>query len=144
MMKAMRKLTKQILWVVIAAFVGTIIFAWGMEFSAKKQKRGILATVNGQEVNLNYFQSLYDQALKDAEKSKGEVDEETATQIREETWNQMVNNILLQQEIKKREIAVSDAELFEYLKRFPLRNLCKIQIFRPRMENLITRNIYKL
>jgi peptidyl-prolyl cis-trans isomerase D len=123
MMKAMRKLTKQILWVVIAAFVGTIIFAWGMEFSAKKQKRGILATVNGQEVNLNYFQSLYDQALKDAEKSNGEVDEQAANQIREDTWNQMVNNILLQQEIKKREITVSDAELFEYLKRFPPKEL---------------------
>jgi peptidyl-prolyl cis-trans isomerase D len=123
MMKAMRKLTKQILWVVIAAFVGTIIFAWGMEFSAKKQKRGILATVNGQEVNLNYFQSLYDQALKDAEKSKGEVDEQDANQIQEDTWNQLVNNILLQQEINKRGITVSDAELFQYLKRFPPKEL---------------------
>jgi len=119
MMKAMRKLTKQILWIVIAAFVGTIIFAWGMEFSTGKQKKGIIATVNGQDVHLTSFQYLYDQALKEAEKSEGEVDEQTVNQIREEVWNRMVNEYLLQQETKKRDITVADEELYEYLKRFP-------------------------
>jgi len=115
----MRKLTKQILWIVIAAFVGTIIFAWGMEFSTGKQKKGIIATVNGQDVHLTSFQYLYDQALKEAEKSEGEVDEQTVNQIREEVWNRMVNEYLLQQETKKRDITVADEELYEYLKRFP-------------------------
>ena len=119
MMKAMRKLTKQILWIVIAAFVGTIIFAWGMEFSTGKQKKGIIATINGQDVHLTSFQYLYDQALKEAEKSEGEVDEQTVNQIREEVWNRMVNEYLLQQETKKRDITVADEELYEYLKRFP-------------------------
>jgi peptidyl-prolyl cis-trans isomerase D len=119
MMKAMRKLTKQILWIVIAAFVGTIIFAWGMEFSARKQKRGILATINGQNIPLTTFQYLYDQALRETEKTQGRVDDQTAHQIREEVWNQIVNEYLLQQEVERRGITVTDAELFEYLKRFP-------------------------
>jgi len=129
MMKVMRKLTKQILWIVIAAFVGTIIFAWGMEFSAKNKKQGIIATVNGQDIPFNTFQYLYDQAIKEAEKSKGEVNNQTANQLREEVWNQMVNDILLQQETKKRGITVSDAELFEYLKRFPPKELMQNPAF---------------
>ena len=129
MMKAMRKLTKVILWIVIAAFVGTIIFAWGMEFSAKNKKQGLIATVNGQDIPVNTFQYLYDQAVRETEKSKGEVNDQTANQLREEVWNQMVNDILLQQETKKRGITVSDAELFEYLRRFPPKELMQNPAF---------------
>jgi peptidyl-prolyl cis-trans isomerase D len=124
MMKAMRKLTKQILWVVIAAFVGTIIFAWGMEFSARDQaKKGVLATINGQDIELFTFQYYYDQALRQAEQEQGDVDDETAVRIREEVYNNMVNEILLNQEARKRGIQVSDAELYEYLRRYPPREL---------------------
>jgi peptidyl-prolyl cis-trans isomerase D len=130
MMKAMRKLTKQILWIVIAAFVGTIIFAWGMEFSTKKRKGGILATINGQDINLTTFQTFYDQTLRETEQSKGEVDDQTADQIREDVFNQMVNDVLLQQETKKRGITVTDAETFEYLKRFPPKELMENPAFR--------------
>ena len=129
MMKVMRKLTKQILWIVIVAFVGTIIFAWGMEFSAKKRKGGILATINGQDINLTAFQNLYDQTLKETEQSKGEVDDQTAGQIREEVWNRLVNEVLLQQETKKRGITVTDAETFEYLKRFPPKEIRENKAF---------------
>ncbi|MCJ7577124.1 MAG: SurA N-terminal domain-containing protein, partial [candidate division Zixibacteria bacterium] len=130
MMKAMRKLTKQILWIVIVAFVGTIIFAWGMEFSTKKRKGGILATINGQDVQLTTFQTLYEQALRETEQSKGEVDDQTADQIREDVFNRMVNDVLLQQETKKRGITVTDAETFEYLKRFPPKELMENPAFR--------------
>jgi len=123
MMKLMRKLTKQILWIVIAAFVGTIIFAWGMEFSAKKQKKGVIATVNGEDIELYTFQYYYNQALRQAEKDQGNVDEQTASQIRDEVWNNLVNQTLLNQEIKKRGIEVTDAELYEYMKRYPPKEL---------------------
>ena len=129
MMKAMRKLTKQIMWIVIAAFVGTIIFAWGMEFSSRKQKRGILASINGQDVHLTTFQYLYDQALRQAESSQGRVDDQTTYRIREEVWNQMINDYLLQQEVKRRKITVTGAELFEYLKRFPPKELMENPAF---------------
>ncbi len=120
MMKAMRKLTKQILWIVIAAFVGTIIFAWGMEFSAKQQSRkGVIATVNGEDIELYVFQYYYDQALRRTEKEQGDVDEETALRIRDEVYNNLVNEILFRQEAAKRGIEISDTELYEYMRRYP-------------------------
>jgi peptidyl-prolyl cis-trans isomerase D len=124
MMKLMRKLTKQILWIVIAAFVGTIIFAWGMEFSKKKQsKRLVIATINGEDISTFIFQQVYEQALKQAEKEGKDVDEQATYQLREEVWNNLVNQILLNQEAKKRGIQVTDAELYEYLRRFPPKEL---------------------
>jgi peptidyl-prolyl cis-trans isomerase D len=123
MMKLMRKLTKQILWIVIAAFIGTIIFAWGMEFSAKNKKAGVIATVDGQDIQAIIFQQYYDQALRQTEKEKGEVDEQTSYQLREEVWNNMVNQVLLNREIERRKIKVTDAELYEYLRRYPPKEL---------------------
>ncbi len=124
MMKAMRKLTKHIMWIVVVAFVGTIIFAWGMEFTSKQQRRaGIIATVNGEDIQLYAFQYYYDQALRQAEKEQGDVDEQTAIQIRDEVWNNMINEILLNQETKKRQIEITDAELYEYLRRYPPKEL---------------------
>jgi peptidyl-prolyl cis-trans isomerase D len=123
MMKLMRKLTKQILWIVIAAFIGTIIFAWGMEFSAKNKKAGIIATVNGEDIQALTFQQYYDQALRQAEKDKGEVDEQTSYQLRDEVWNDMVNQVLLNHEIAKRKIKITDSELYEYLRRYPPKEL---------------------
>jgi peptidyl-prolyl cis-trans isomerase D len=120
MLKAMRKLTKQILWIVIAAFVGTIIFAWGMEFSGKKgQRKGMIATVNGEDIQTFAFQYYYDQALRRAEKEQGDIDEEAAARIRDDVYNSMVNEILFRQEAQKRGIEISDAELYEYMRRYP-------------------------
>ena len=124
MLKAMRNLTRYIMWIVIVAFVGTIIFAWGMEFSFKKQRRaGIIATVNGEDIQLYAFQYYYNQALRQTEQEQGDVDEQTAYQIREDVWNNLVNEILLNQETAKRGIEVTDAELYEYLRRYPPREL---------------------
>jgi peptidyl-prolyl cis-trans isomerase D len=124
MMKAMRKLTKQILWVVIVAFVGTIIFAWGMEFSARKQsKRGIVVSVNGQDVELLSFQYYYDQALRQAEQEQGDIDEQMAVQIRDQVWEKMVTEILLNQEAQKRGIEITDTELYEYMRKYPPQEL---------------------
>lgn len=120
----MRNLTKHIIWIVVVAFVGTIIFAWGMEFTSKKQRRaGIIATVNGDDIQLYAFQYYYDQALRQTEKEQGDVDEQTAYQIREDVWNRLVNEILLNQETKKRGIEVTDTELYEYLRRYPPQEL---------------------
>jgi len=118
-MKAMRQLTKHIMWIVIVAFVGTIIFAWGMEFTSRKQRKGIIATVNGEDIEIYAFQYYYDQALRQAEKERGDVDEQTAIQIRDEVWNNLINEILLNQETEKRGIEVTDTELYEYMRRYP-------------------------
>ena len=129
MMKAMRKMTRSILWIVIAAFVGTIIFAWGMEFTSKKAKQGVIAVINGKDIPYQSFQYLYDQKMRDAEKKYDEVTDQVAKDLRDQAWSEMVDQTLLSQEVKKRGIAITNKELYEFMKRFPPKEIMESEGF---------------
>jgi hypothetical protein len=89
MMKKMRSMTRSILWIVIAAFVGTIVFAWGMQFTSRKSKQGVIAVINGKEIPIQQFQYLYEQKLREAEKGEEEVTDELTKKLRDQTWTEI-------------------------------------------------------
>jgi peptidyl-prolyl cis-trans isomerase D len=131
MMKIMRKHAKIVIWIVVVVFGGgTVVLIWGaggvdkfVEGLFGREKRGTIVTINGESVHFTVFQYYYDQALRRAEKEQGDVDEQTAYQIREDVWNNLINEMLLNQEGNKRGIQVTDAEMYEYLRRYPPREL---------------------
>ncbi|MFQ6003088.1 MAG: peptidylprolyl isomerase, partial [Candidatus Zixiibacteriota bacterium] len=136
MMTLMRKHIKLVMWIVLVTFVlGTIVLIWGAGGPEKfieafsGHKKGTIVSINGQDIHFTTFQYLYDQALKKAEESQGRVDEQTAYQIREEVFNQLVNDYLLQQEATRRGITVTASELFQYLRRFPPQELMQSPAF---------------
>jgi peptidyl-prolyl cis-trans isomerase D len=121
MLKTMRQNTKVILWIIIVAFVGTIIFAWGMNITGRNRAgTAVVGVINGQKISLQQFrhafQNIYTQAQ---ERMDQELDVETFRQLRDETWNQIVSQILLSDEIKKRDILVTDEELLAYIRSNP-------------------------
>jgi parvulin-like peptidyl-prolyl isomerase len=129
MMKTMRKMTHSILWIVIAAFVGTIVFAWGMQFTSRKSKQGVIAVVNGKDIPIQSFQYLYESKLKEAEKKEEEVTDQVTKNLRDQTWTELVDQTLLSQEVKKRDIVVTNKELYEFMKRFPPREIMQSEVF---------------
>ncbi|MDP2959922.1 MAG: peptidylprolyl isomerase, partial [candidate division Zixibacteria bacterium] len=129
MMKTMRNMTRSIIWIVIAAFVGTIVFAWGMQFTSRKSKEGVIAVVNGKDIPVQSFQYLYENKLKEAEKKEEEVTDQVAKNLRDQTWTELVDQTLLSQEVKKRGIVVTNKELYEFMKRFPPREIMESEIF---------------
>ncbi|MFH0931527.1 MAG: peptidylprolyl isomerase [Candidatus Zixiibacteriota bacterium] len=129
MMKTMRKMTRSIIWIVIAAFVGTIVFAWGMQFTSRKSKEGVIAVVNGKDIPVQSFQYLYENKLKEAEKKEEEVTDQVAKNLRDQTWTELVDQTLLSQEVKERGIVVTNKELYEFMKRFPPREIMESEIF---------------
>ncbi len=130
MMKQMRKATKLVMWFVVVAFVGTIIFAWGMEFSAKSKrgKEGVIATVNDQDIMAVSFDRLLQQRVQETEKSYGEVTDQMLKSLRDQTFIEVVEQALLQQEAQKRKLTVSDKEIFEFLRRNPPREFLEAQV----------------
>ncbi len=131
MMKAMRKMTKSIMWIVIAAFVGTIVFAWGMQFSGRKERKfGVIGIINGQEIQLTTFQRNYqDNLRKVSENYQQEITEDLAKRIRDNTWENFIFQILLTEEIEKRGIKLTNQEVYEYLKRFPPEEIRQAEVF---------------
>ena len=121
MLKTMRQNTKVILWIILIAFVGTIIFAWGMNITGRRQGGSdTVGVINGQKISYQQFyrafQNLYTQTQ---ERMEEQIDVETFRRLRDETWNQMVNQILLAEEIQKRNITVTDEELMHYIRNNP-------------------------
>lgn len=121
MLKTMRQNTKLILWILLAAFVGTIIFAWGMNVTGRQGRgQAVVGVVNGQKISYQQFsyifQNLYDQTQEQLGQA---LDQETSRQLLDETWNQIVSQILLAEEIEKRKIRVTDLEVVTYIRDNP-------------------------
>jgi len=126
MLKAMRRNTKIVLWVVVASFVvGFIFIQLGMggftgDRYRRARERGILGEVNGIPITESQFQYALQEAYQAArEKAGGDLSEEMTEKLREETWNNLVGEILLNQVIKKLGIKVSDTEVITILRTNP-------------------------
>lgn len=127
----MRSMTKSIMWIVIAAFVGTIVFAWGMQFSGKKsQKYGVVGIIDGKEIQLTQFQRAYQNNLdKVSQDYKEQIPEEMLKRVRDNTWENFIFETLMSEQIKKRGIKLTSREVYEYLKRFPPEEIRQAEIF---------------
>jgi peptidyl-prolyl cis-trans isomerase D len=120
MMSKLRQYTKTILWVVIVAFVGTIIFAWGKGgFRGDGRDRDLVGEVEGYQVRSRDFYMLYDQLYRQVLEEKGEVDEDTEGRLLESTWAQIRNEILVQSWIEDLGLVVTSQELVESIKAYP-------------------------
>lgn len=130
MMKSIRNAAKPIYVIIIVAFVGTIIFAWGMDISSKgKRPPNAVGTVNGEEISINTFQRTYEAKYQELVKTNTDPSEEDLDKIRNDSWNSLVSQALLAQQIKKNNIMVSNEELAEYVKRMPPNELYQAEEF---------------
>lgn len=96
-------------------FIVLIIFDWGLDISNRKgggMQHEILGTVNGQEVNYKQFSELLKRTLENQRKQQNtEIDAETERTIRSQVWGQMVDEMLIEQEIERLGITVTDQEI---------------------------------
>lgn len=112
MMQDLRDKTKIIMIVVALAFVGLMVFQWGMDITGRSSasQNGELGRVNGDPIPYNAYSAAYQQ-LYDQAKQNGEVSAEQQRQLEDAAFNQVVNEILIQQELERRGITVSDEEI---------------------------------
>lgn len=113
MMNTIRQNMKIILWILILAFVATIVFSWGMGgFKGSGPKQGIAAKINGVEVSVEKLEDLFQQRYQyEQNQQEGDLDEYRVKQIRQEVWDELIRDILVEQEVKRLRIRVSDEEI---------------------------------
>lgn len=114
MLRSMRRNTKIIMLVVAIAFVGLMVFQWGMDISGRSspQAVGEIGEVNGTGISYQLwtvtFRGLTDQAR---QQKGGPLTDLELHYVEEQTWNQIVNEILIAQEIERQGIRVTDEEV---------------------------------
>ncbi len=113
MMRQMRENTKWIMLATAVSFVGLMVFQWGMDITGRSGlTTGSIGKVNGDAVpweayNFSY-QRIFDQY------QAGQADPVTSQQVSEiedAAWDDVVNQILIQQELRRRGIQITDDEI---------------------------------
>ena len=97
-------------------FIVLIIFDWGLDLTGRRGRGGstaeVLGKVNGKEVSYKQFSELVRRTVENQKKQQNsEIDEETERQIRSQVWNQLVDEMLIEQEIDRLGITVTDQEI---------------------------------
>lgn len=129
MLKGLRRNTKIVLWIVVAAFVIGFVFielgTGGLNFGRAQQarSRGIIAEINGEQVSDKTYQEYLRRAVEAIRKQSGreDIDSDPAAmkEIEGEAWKVMVNEVILFQEIRKRGIRVTDREIVALIRSNP-------------------------
>ena len=101
-------------------FIVYIVLDWGMDITGRKG-RGLtgkdhIGTVNGAKIGYKEFSDLLKQQSDSYRKQTGgEADEETERQLRTQVWNMLVQQALVDKELNRLGITVTDDEIREIL-----------------------------
>jgi len=104
-------------------FIAMIVFDWGMGIA--NRGRGMYTSsavgeVNGEEITFQQFENVL-QNMVDQYKanSKQDPDDQAVEQMRDQVWQSLVNQILVEQAAKKLDIVVTDQEIVDWVTNNP-------------------------
>lgn len=113
MMQQLRKSTKWIMILVAIAFGGLMFFEWGMDITGQSAgSYGEIGRVNGTAVMYDdYYRTYQNLYNRTAETQEEPVTGAQNSQLEDQAWEEMVTNVLIQQELDRRGIVVTDEEI---------------------------------
>lgn len=101
----------------VIVFIITIIFEWGMDYLGMSRSSDTIGVIEGKKISYQEFSELVrQQAEQYKQQSKQEPDENTFRQIRDQVWNNLVTQALLDIETKKAGITVTDQEVIDWVR----------------------------
>ena len=121
MMTKLREFTKTFIIILVFAFVGMMVFEWGMDYSGINRGQNLVGEVNGEKFSYEQFQELYQQLYQsEKQRTDEDFDEAKLKTLREQVWEQFIQRSLFSEEMKKLNITVSDSEIVYQIKNYPL------------------------
>ncbi|MDP2362120.1 MAG: peptidylprolyl isomerase [bacterium] len=118
MMRKLRDNTAVVLWVLILAFVGTIVFSWGMGGFDTISGGGktVVASINGEEVEYQDYERLVSNRL---QQSGNQTDSRAVTQARSQSWNDLIHLSLERRLARAMGLRASDREITDRILYLP-------------------------
>jgi hypothetical protein len=133
MMQQLRESTKVIMVIVAVAFVGLMVFEWGMDLSGRSSQQGgatSLGSVDGADISAEDYQRQYQILYEQAQsQSPDGLTREQLEQVEQQAWDDVVNLTLLRHEARERGIRVTDSELVEYIRYNPPSDIVTMPAF---------------
>lgn len=122
LMNKLRDKTHIILIILIVAFLATIVFEWGMDYMGMRGGEGgpEFGSVNGHEIKLTDFEQQVQFAVEQQRQQTGqEPDDQLIQMIRDQVWEQLVSQALIEEEIKRLGITVTNQEILNWVYNSP-------------------------
>jgi parvulin-like peptidyl-prolyl isomerase len=133
MMRSIRANTKWIMVFLAVAFAAWLVLDWvqSRDTQASAGANPVIAVVNGQEIRYVQWSNTLEVALNNARVASGGAvmtDEETR-QVERLAWDQLIQEVLIQQEIDRLGITVTDAEVQQAFRLSPPPDLMRYPAF---------------
>jgi len=118
MLEKMRSHSKNIIMITAGSFVLSIFLVWGMDITSKRQRHDdTIGEIFGKKIKWEtYYTAMQNAYSQYMDENDGQApDEQAVRQMRDEVWNEMVNNAIFAYGYKQRDISVSDEELAQII-----------------------------
>ena len=111
MMRQMRDNTKWIMLLTATAFVGLMIFQWGMDITGQGgMTTGEIGRVNGTPVLYDDFNQTYRRLFDQVQTAQEDpVTTQQIKDIEDAAWDEVVDQVLIMQELERRGIVVTES-----------------------------------
>ncbi len=126
LMTSMRNRMHFVLWALLILFVlsmtvGGLVGGANIidEIFGRVDPRTTLGKVNNESISPDYFSQLVSQQLEQVRSSGQEINDQQINKTRKEVWDNLVQEILMQQEIKRLDISATDDEVLYHLRNSP-------------------------
>ncbi|MDI6809149.1 MAG: SurA N-terminal domain-containing protein [Candidatus Eisenbacteria bacterium] len=121
MLGTMRRNTKIILWITVIAFVGLIFLGWGLDFRlGGGPQTGIAGKINGEAIAFAEYQRAIQASFENFKKqNEADITEADRYMLTEQAWQQIIEQTLISQQVKKWKIRVTDDEVLFAIRRNP-------------------------
>ena len=132
MFDALRRMIVPIIGIVLVFFVGMIILEWGMDFSGRQMygNTNVAGVINGEEVSWQRYNTLLNNMVMAEQQQKDEeIPDARMRELQAEAWKQLVQDEIIQQEVRRNNIVVTDEEVFQYLAYTPPMELRSLPYF---------------
>ena len=136
LMRKLRKTTKFYLWLIVAAFIGWIIFDLGANIvgkrNAKPWQRGIIAEIDQHKIPVRYYNQIFEQIYNDSVRANNGVNpsEEEEAKIQEEAWKKILENVRWQKIIEERHLNLTDPTVLKIIETSPPPEILRDTAFR--------------
>ncbi|NOR46034.1 MAG: hypothetical protein GQ534_10665 [Candidatus Delongbacteria bacterium] len=123
MIRTIREKLSFVMWIVVLAFIATIIFSWGMggiKMSDPRQT-GTIAKINGEDVSYDELKSIEQNLIKNEKKE--DLTGVKVAELKQKAWDQFVQMVALRQEMVKNDITVSNEQIYFEIRNNPLNEL---------------------
>ena len=115
MMSKMRENMPLIMWILVGAFLATIVFSWGMGgFKSGDSLDGVVGKVGEREILYDQYNRMVQDRLaqkRDQGEKPVQITDEMVRQTRKEVWDELVRSELMEAYTQKWGIVTSDEEV---------------------------------